>query len=124
MIRLILILLAASVLLAGCNIVDSASGEEFSKSATQRFVGSSTPASSLPCTKYIEWPHLVVDADSGASCPFSDSGSYPAFPIRATWTGSCKVTSWRDIDGGIYGVRYSYGCLRKAPNRSFKDSTL
>ena len=130
MIRLNLILLAASILLASCKIVDPASGEDMASSATQRFSSGGGHASTLPCTKYIEWPSLVVDADSGAECRFSEGGSYPAFPIRATWTGSCKVTSWRDIDGGIYGVRYSYGCMRTDPNisgnngKGAKDSTL
>jgi len=113
------LILLFALLLTGC-ITDPSTGEDLSQSMMQHSSSGGGPLVNSTCTIYGMDQSTMVPTDSGTTCPYSDHGSYAPLITKVQWSGSCNVRSWRDVDGGVYGLKYPYGCYRKAPENPVK----
>lgn len=112
-----ILLITALLALAGCDISDNYTrGEaEFLREG----LATSTGGERTYCKNYTVLPAMVVEVDSTSSCPFSDSGTYAPYLIRAEWVSTnqeCSVVKPGAVVGGLKGIHRKFGCSKDAPS--------
>ena len=109
-------IVAALLALTGCDITEDYTGEA---DYLQDGYAASTGGWRTYCTNRTVLPSLVVEVDSTVSCPFSDSGTYAPYLIRAEWVSTnpqCSFVKPGSVVGGLKGISRKFGCSKEAPS--------